>query len=134
MDDAFHDPPARLPQVASAPPRDAAPAPPAGPEASAHLDLRVSRRRIWLARGLALAADFLQIVALPLFGPGLASPFDELLDLAIGVAMIRLLGWHVAFLPTFLAELIPFVDIFPTWTLAVLFVTRRGARAGGGKR
>jgi hypothetical protein len=133
MDDAVHDPP-RLPQVASASPRDAAPVPAAGPEASVHLDLRVSRRRIWLARGLALTADFLQIVALPAFGFGLASPLDELLDLAIGVAMIRLLGWHAAFLPTFLAELIPFVDIFPTWTLAVLFVTRRSARASGGKR
>ena len=134
MDDAVRDPSAELPQVASASSSDVAPRPSAAPESSAPFALRLDRRRIWLARGLALAADFIQIVALPLFGPGLASPLDEVLDLAIGVVMIRLLGWHVAFLPTFVAELIPFVDIFPTWTLAVLFVTRRGARAGGGKR
>ena len=113
---------------------DAAGVPLGKPQPGVTLDLRRSRRRIWLARALALAADFLQIVALPMFGPGLASPFDEILDLAIGVVMVRLLGWHVAFMPTFLVELVPFVDVFPTWTLAVLFVTRRGARAGEVRR
>lgn len=133
MDDTVHDP-ARLPQVASGSPPNVANAPLAEPEANASFALRTNRRRIWLARGLALAADFLQIVALPAFGPGLATPFDEFLDLVVGVVMVRLLGWHVAFLPTFLTELIPFVDVFPTWTLAVLFVTRRGARSGGRTR
>ncbi len=84
-------------------------------------------RRVWIARGIAVAADALQIVALPAFGAGLLSPFDELIDLGVGVIMVVLLGWHVAFLPTFLAEIVPFVDLFPTWTAAVLFATRRGA-------
>ena len=39
--------------------------------------------------------------------------------------MIRLLGWHWAFLPTAAAKLIPGADLFPTWTTAVWFVTRR---------
>lgn len=83
--------------------------------------------RVWLARGIAVAADALQLVALPAFGPGLLSPFDEAIDLGVGIIMVALLGWHVAFLPTFLAEIIPFVDLFPTWTTAVLFATRRTA-------
>lgn len=79
------------------------------------------RRR--LARGIALAVDALQIAIVPLLFPG--SPWNNLLDLVTGAVMVSLLGWHVAFLPTFITELIPFVDLFPTWTVAVLFVTRK---------
>ena len=85
-------------------------------------------RRIWLARGLALLVDGLQIVTVPAFFPGIASPLNDAVDVAAGVVFILLLGWHAAFLPTFITELVPFVDIFPTWTLAVLFVTRKGAK------
>lgn len=83
--------------------------------------LQRARRAAWL---LALAADAVQWVALPLFAPGAASPFDTALDVAVGVAMVRLLGWHWAFLPTFAAELIPGVSLVPTWTLAVWLATR----------
>jgi hypothetical protein len=86
-------------------------------------------RRVLLARAIAIAADVVQLGALPLFGAGLVSPLDELLDLAIGAALVAFVGWHVAFLPTFLAELVPLVDIFPTWTAAVFFVTRH--KSGG---
>ena len=82
------------------------------------------RRRL-LARWVAVAADLLQIVVLPAFFPGILSPLNGALDLLVGFAMVLMLGWHVAFLPTFVAELVPFVDLFPTWTLAVFFVTRK---------
>jgi hypothetical protein len=39
--------------------------------------------------------------------------------------MTKLLGWHWAFLPTFAAELIPGLDLVPTWTAAVFYVTFR---------
>ena len=90
-----------------------------------------SSTRVRIARLLAVAADGIQIVAVPAFFSGAASPLNNALDLVVGVSMVLLLGWHVAFLPTFLTELIPFVDIFPTWTAAVFFVTRSGRRAGG---
>ena len=77
-----------------------------------------------LAWAVALAADALQIVAFPLFAEGGLSPADSALDLAVAFMMIRLLGWHWAFLPTLAAELIPGADLFPTWTMAVWFVTR----------
>ncbi len=83
-----------------------------------------SPARIWAARGLAVAADGIQIFAVPAFFGGAASPLNDALDLVAGAGFILLLGWHFAFLPTFIAELIPVVDIFPTWTAAVLFVTR----------
>jgi len=79
-------------------------------------------RTAWI---VAVAADALQIGALPLFAAGGVSPADTALDLVVGAALIRLLGWHWAFLPSFLAELLPGFDLFPTWTAAMLFVTHQ---------
>jgi hypothetical protein len=83
-----------------------------------------------LAWVIAMAADAIQIAALPLFVGGGASPADTLLDLAVAAILVRLLGWHWAFLPSLLAELVPGLDLFPTWTAAVFFVTRARAREG----
>ena len=41
-----------------------------------------------------------------------------------GLGLVALVGWHWAFLPTFLAELVPFVELVPSWTLAVVIATR----------
>jgi hypothetical protein len=83
-----------------------------------------------LAWAIAIAADALQIAAFPLFAEGGLSPADTLLDLIVGFLMIRLLGWHWAFLPTLAAELVPGLDLFPTWTAAVWFVTRERVHSG----
>ena len=73
---------------------------------------------------VALFADALQIVLFPLFAPGIVSPLDDLLDISVAWVLTRLLGWHWAFLPSFLAELVPGIDLVPSWTVAVLIVTR----------
>ena len=86
--------------------------------------LKESEKRSW-AWAVAIAADVLQIAAFPLFAEGAMSPADSALDLIVAFVMIRLLGWHWAFLPTAAAKLIPGADLFPTWTTAVWFVTRR---------
>jgi hypothetical protein len=83
-----------------------------------------SRARVWVARALAVAVDAIQIFAVPAFFGGAASPVNDALDLAAGVGFVLLLGWHIAFLPTFIAELVPVLDLVPSWTAAVLFVTR----------
>jgi hypothetical protein len=77
---------------------------------------------------LAIAADALQIVVFPAFVEGAISPADDILDLGIGAAMINLLGWHWEFLPSFLAKLVPGVDLVPFWTLAVANVYRKSKR------
>ncbi len=82
---------------------------------------RPEYRTAW---AIALAADALQITVFPLFAEGGASPADTALDLVVGLLLTKLLGWHWAFLPSFGAELIPGLDLFPTWTAAVWFVTR----------
>ena len=83
--------------------------------------------QVRLAWVVAIAADAIQIAALPLFAEGALSPADGLLDIVVGIVLVRLLGWHWAFLPTLAAELIPGLDLFPTWTAAVWFVTRQRA-------
>ena len=85
--------------------------------------LKTSEHRVaWV---VAMAADALQIAVFPLFVEGAVSPADSLLDLLVGVVLVRVLGWHWAFLPSLAAELIPGMDLFPTWTAAVWFVTRQ---------
>jgi hypothetical protein len=84
----------------------------------------VSSQRVLAARVLAVIADAIQLGLMPLFAQGAASPFNNALDVVMAVAMIWLLGWHWAFVPTLVAEMLPVADLFPTWTGAVLFVTR----------
>jgi len=90
----------------------------------------MTRSRVIAARAIAIAADFLQIVVFPAFSEGAASPIDSGLDVAVAAALTWLIGWHWAFLPSFAAELVPFVDLIPTWTAAVLIVTRPSRRGG----
>src|SRR5262245_29633935 len=78
-----------------------------------------------LMRMLALAADAVQIVGLSFVAEGVLSPADSLLDVIVAGILTRLLGWHWAFLPGLIAELIPGLDLFPTWTAAVFYVTSR---------
>jgi len=78
-------------------------------------------RKAWL---VAIIADAIQIVGMPLFAAGGLSPADTALDVVTGFVLTRILGWHWAFLPTLAAELVPGLDLFPTWTAAVFFVTR----------
>ena len=81
-----------------------------------------AQRKAWF---IAIMADAIQLVGMPLFVEGGFSPLDTALDVIVGAILIKLLGWHWAFLPTFAAELVPGLDLFPTWTAAVFFATRQ---------
>ena len=82
-----------------------------------------------MAWAVAVAADALQIGAFPLFAEGAFSPLDSVLDLVVAFMLIRLVGWHWAFLPTIVAEALPGADLFPTWTAALLFVSHDRSRS-----
>lgn len=84
-------------------------------------------RFAWL---VAVAADAVQLGLFPFFFPGAASLADDALDLITGAVLIGILGWHWAFLPTLAAELVPGLDLFPTWTAAVFYVTRQRVPPG----
>ena len=82
--------------------------------------LTPARRRAALA--VAIVVDVLQI-AVQATGP-FQILLDWPLDLLTALAMLALVGFHWAFLPTFLAEAVPWLDVVPTWTLAVILATR----------
>jgi len=91
--------------------------------------IKISNRlRFRAALVLAVIADAIQIVLLPLFVEGAESPADDMLDLGLGAAMVYLLGWHWEFLPSFFGKLVPGVDLVPFWTLAVANVYRKSKR------
>src|SRR6267143_762798 len=83
------------------------------------------RTRFRAAMILAMAADALQIFVFPLFAEGALSPADDVLDIAVAAVLVHLLGWHWEFLPAFLAEVVPGVDLVPFWTMAVISVYRK---------
>lgn len=88
----------------------------------------VTRKRIWLARFIAMGADAVQFVVFPLFAEGLASPLNMITDVIVGAVMTLLVGFHIAFIPTFVIEMFPMIDLAPTWTIAVLLATRGSAK------
>ena len=80
--------------------------------------------RVRLAFAIAIAADAIQILALPFFAEGLLSPLDDILEVATGVSLMALLGWHWTLLPGIVAELVPGLNLIPSWTASVWLVTR----------
>lgn len=87
----------------------------------------ISISRIRAARVVAICADLIQIGFPYLFGGGFLSPFDDILDVGTCLALTALVGWHNAFIPSFLIELLPVANLAPTWTIAVFIATRGGA-------
>jgi hypothetical protein len=81
--------------------------------------------RFRAAMVIAIIADALQIVVFPLFVEGALSPAEDVLDFGVAALLVNLLGWHWEFLPSFLAKLVPGVDLVPFWTLAVANVYRK---------
>jgi hypothetical protein len=86
------------------------------------------RTRFQVAMIIAIIADALQIFLMPFLVEGATSPADDILDLGIGAALFSLLGWHWEFLPSFVAKLVPGVDLVPFWTMAVANVYRKSKR------
>ena len=80
-------------------------------------------RRIWLALAIAIAADGVQM----LLGPAGWLFADELIDVAAMGSISLVLGFHPLFIPTFIAEIIPVVDMLQTWTgcVGVVIALRR---------
>ena len=80
-------------------------------------------RRIMLAFGVALAADAFQV----LLGPLGWTFFDEIIDVMTMILTTVLIGFHPLLLPTFALELVPVVDMLPTWLgcVAIVVALRR---------
>jgi hypothetical protein len=86
----------------------------------------VKRSTIAAAYIIAIGADAFEVGLAPLMSEGIASPLNDIVDVVACITLTILLGWHIAFLPSFMIKLLPVVDFAPTWTLAVLIATRAG--------
>ena len=89
----------------------------------------VSRRRSVAVLLLAAALDGLQVA----LGPLGWFLLDEILDVVGVIVFSLLLGFHPLLLPTFLVEVIPVVEMLPTWTAcvgAVLVLRRKFSSPG----
>ena len=89
------------------------------------MSLDSTRLRFRSAFVFAVIADLIQLVGFPLFAEGAVSPLDDILDIVLAVVLIGLLGWQWEFMPSFIAKLVPGVDLVPFWTLAVINVYRK---------
>jgi hypothetical protein len=86
----------------------------------------VTRSTVAAAYIIAMCADAIEIGLAPLFSEGFMSPLDDILDTVVCVVLTMLLGWHIAFIPSYVIKLLPIADFAPTWTIAVLIATRAG--------
>ena len=91
------------------------------------------RTRNKLALAVALSADLIQIIFFPIFVQGALSPVDDVLDIAVGATLWSLLGWHYAFIPALVAEVIPGLDLVPTWTAAAFLAIKSKKQAPKGQ-
>ena len=79
---------------------------------------RLTFTRAFFALFIALGADGVQLF-LTAFGWGGA---DQAIDVVAMVVISWLIGFHLLLLPTFVLELIPAIDDFPTWTACTAVV------------
>jgi len=85
----------------------------------------VDRSRVRAAWVAAIIVDGLQLITAPAEWTGpVAWVVESGVDLATMGVMVFLVGFHWAFLPSFVTKFLPFFDLAPTWTLAMLIATR----------
>ena len=80
--------------------------------------MKLTRSRIAVALGAAIVADIVPIV----LGPFGWLWLDEIVDVIAAIVTSLAIGFHPLLLPTFIVELVPFVDMLPTWTGCVAAV------------
>jgi hypothetical protein len=86
---------------------------------------QLTRLRMFLALGVAVVADGLEI----LLGPLGWVVINPIIDVVAMIVTTLLLGFHWLLLPTFIVEFIPLADELPTWTACVAAVIALRKRA-----
>jgi len=86
----------------------------------------LTRKRILLAFVLAAIADIMQFPITVSEATGVFSLPGELADLFVDCVLMAattmLLGFHWMLLPTLFLEIVPGLDLLPTWTACVAYV------------
>ena len=74
----------------------------------------ITHRQKALALAIAGAVDILQIAVFPMLLPGYA--LDDALDVIAAIVFVAICGFKWQFFAVFILELVPGLDLFPTWT------------------
>src|ERR1051325_1963645 len=86
----------------------------------------LTRRRVFLAFVIAAIADIIQFPITLGEATGVFSIPGELADIFVDCVLMAattmLLGFHWMLLPTLFLEIIPGLDLLPTWTACVAYV------------
>ena len=89
----------------------------------------LTRKRIIIAYAAAVVADLIEFpisaAGLSVVGAGAGEFAAFVLDAIVFGVMTKLLGFHWLFLPSFCLEVIPGLDMLPTWVGCVFFVVRQ---------
>ncbi len=80
----------------------------------------VSPTRKRVALGIAALCDLAQWFFFPVLSEGALSPFEVALDAVTALAILLVVGFQWRLLIALVAELVPGLDMFPTWTAVVL--------------
>lgn len=91
----------------------------------------LTRARKAFALAIAAAADALQLAFMPLFGEGIASPLDDILDGAVVISLVALVGFRGPLMLALVAELVPGWALFPTWTGVVMMMDTEPSPTAG---
>ncbi len=87
---------------------------------------KLTRNRIALAFAVAIVADILEFPITGAEATILGAPEGVaaagVLDCIVMGIMTKILGFHWMFLPSFIVEILPGIDMFPTWVGCVGFV------------
>jgi hypothetical protein len=89
----------------------------------------LTKQRVVVAYSVAILADLIEFPIIAAEVTVVAAPAAEgvavVVDaIAFGV-ITKLLGFHWVFLPSFLVEVVPGLDMLPTWVGCVFFVVRQ---------
>jgi hypothetical protein len=76
------------------------------------------RRKIALV--VAGLADLIQMGGFAIFGEGILSVPDDILDGVVALLLVFILGFRWRLLFTLGLELVPFATLFPSWTAVVM--------------
>jgi hypothetical protein len=80
----------------------------------------VSPTRKRVALGIAALSDLAQWFFFPVLAEGALSPFEVALDAFTALTILAVVGFQWRLLIALTAELVPGLDMFPTWTAVVL--------------
>ena len=90
----------------------------------------ISRAQKSAAIAIAGCADLIQLGLAPFFFEGAMSPFEDVLDFFVALLLMMVCGFRWQFVLAFAMELIPGLDLLPTWTAVVLLIPSGSPEVG----